>query len=347
MAIGFEDGVFPELVTAGRALGMGGAYVARADDSSSVFYNPAGLGSVRGWQFHMSNFHIEFNKRWSDAAAGGQLLEATTNITKAFDIDGLRQLAGTSTKPMTSRFSVMPNLTTRYFSAGFLYAMTTRATYNSTSAKFEYADRLDYGPYAALTLALFGGVVKFGAMTILQTRSEAIGDADPNVTLTLTDTDYNGGTFFNVTGGVKVTLPIAMLPTFAAKMHNVLGSTFSAGTGTGGAPTKIKSSMDLGFSISPQLGKITRLHFDVDWKDFSGLYTDTKLIRKILFGAELDFARTFFFRLGYSDGYGSFGIGVKAENIQVDLSSYARDLSASEYRGIRDRRFALTLSSGI
>ena len=32
-----------------RALGMGKAFIAVADDANSVFFNPAGLGTVQGW----------------------------------------------------------------------------------------------------------------------------------------------------------------------------------------------------------------------------------------------------------------------------------------------------------
>jgi hypothetical protein len=37
-----------ELGTSGRALGMGGAFLALADDESTAFYNPAGLGFLHG-----------------------------------------------------------------------------------------------------------------------------------------------------------------------------------------------------------------------------------------------------------------------------------------------------------
>jgi outer membrane protein OmpA-like peptidoglycan-associated protein len=41
-----------------RPLGMGGAYVAVADDDNVLFYNPAGLGSLQRWQFTLPAFQL-------------------------------------------------------------------------------------------------------------------------------------------------------------------------------------------------------------------------------------------------------------------------------------------------
>jgi hypothetical protein len=60
----------------------------------------------------------------------------------------------------------------------------------------------------------------------------------------------------------------------------------------------------------------------------------------------LDFSRIFFFRLGYGDGFGSAGLGVKSKRLEFDITTYAVDTTASAYRGKEDRRFALSVSSG-
>ena len=54
-----------------------------------------------------------------------------------------------------------------------------------------------------------------------------------------------------------------------------------------------------------------------------------------------------FVRLGYGDGFGSVGIGVKAREFQVDLTTYAVDTTSSEFQGEEDRRFVFSISSGI
>lgn len=346
--ISFEDAVFPELATSARALAMGNAYISRVDDASSVFYNPAGLGTVRKGHFHMSNFHIEANKGWLGAGTGGKVSDAFSNFPKGFSLDGTRKLLIEKTPGLIShsRFHALPNFTVRYFSAGYLFSKKGRSTLTADGNTFEYADRLDHGPYAAFNFSLLGGVIKFGLSGILLTRKEANGTHDANTTIDLKDSEYNKGTGIISTAGFRLTLPIALLPTFAINRHNVFGQKFSAAGGSAGAPDKIKSSMDAGFSITPQVGNATRIHLEVNYKDWSQEYTGVSTARRITFGMEMDFMRVMFVRFGYGDGFGSAGLGMKTQKVEFDLTTYAVDTTSSSFRGAEDRRFVLSLSSG-
>lgn len=351
-AMDFEDAVFPELVTSSRALAMGNAYLCRVDDSAAAFYNPAGLGSVRISHFHLTNVHLETNKGLIDTTTGGTLTSAASNLSKAYDLDGSRQLLKESRgKIFHNRVQTMPNIITRYMTMGYFLSQQSRSTIpfddqvtDASGAQFEYAFRRDHGPYWALNLSLFGGVLKFGGTGILLNRIEATGDADPNVSFELQDGDYYKGTAFVVEGGARLTLPIALLPTFSAVYHNALGSTFSGRAK--GAPPKIKSTMDIGFSVTPQIGKFVRVHLEVNYKDATGLHADVNATRKVLAGMEIDFARVMFVRLGYGDGFGSGGIGIKTRRLEFDLTTYAVDTTTSGFRGQEDRRFVISLSSG-
>lgn len=345
--ISFEDGVFPELATSGRALAMGNAFIAKVDDASAVFYNPAGLGTVRYPHIHLSNFSFETNKGSIQAVTGGAVTNTFTNIAKPLTIDGLRSLMRTHVGDIAhSRLHALPNFTSRYFSVGYLIAKRSRAIVTSTSSTtgFEFADRLDTGPYAAMNFSLFGGILKFGASGILLYRKEINRSVDPNATITTSSDSYNTGLATIATGGFKFTLPIVFLPTFAANMHNMLGKEFSASGA--GAPTKIPSSIDVGFSVTPQIGTNTRIHLEINYKDITSQFSDISMTRKILFGAELDFSRVFFFRVGYGDGFGSAGLGIKSKKLEFDLTTYAVDTSSASFRGNEDRRFVIGLSSG-
>lgn len=348
-AIEFEDAIFPELATSARALAMGNAYVAKADDASAAFYNPAGLGSVRFPHLHLSNFHLELNKGWIDSSGGGKATDMPGNIVKGFSLDGQRQLL--KDKPgliSHSRLHAIPNFTARYFSMGYLFSKRIRSTVidSNSATGFEYADRLDHGPYAALNLSLFGGVFKAGVSAIMLSRAETFGSANPQVNLNVADSAYKRGTGMILTGGAKLTLPITFLPTFAFTMHNMADKGFTMGVRDGGEPDKIKPAVDVGFSITPQIGQSTRIHLEANYKDLNKEYPDVASSRKVLLGAELDFARTFFIRFGYGDGFGSFGLGIKHRKLEFDLTSYAVDTTASSFRGKEDRRFAMSFSSG-
>lgn len=345
--IGFEDAIFPELASSSRAEAMGNAFICKVDDASAAFYNPAGLGTVRYPHLHLSNFLLESNRGLMKAATGGTLSNALSNVTKGFSLDGIRQLIKGSPREIAhSKLQALPNFTMRYFSLGFLVAKRTRATVTDTlsTTGFEFADRLDLGPYAAVNFSMFGGVFKVGASGVILTRKEINSAADPNATLTVGSNSYNKGTAAIVTTGARLTLPIEFLPTIAVKMHNTLKKSFSAGGA--GAPTTIPSSIDVGASITPQIGTSTRIHLEFNYKDIGGEYSGISMTRRMLMGLEVDFARTFYFRLGYGDGFGSGGIGIRTPRLEFDLTTYAVDTTASSFRGKEDRRFVLGLSSG-
>lgn len=347
-AIGFEDAVFPELATSGRALAMGNAYISKVDDASAAFYNPAGLGTVRYPHLHLSNFSIETNKGIMSAATGGNITTAFGNLSKVTSLEGMRQLLvkhpGTFSH---SRLHALPNFTSRYVSFGYLFAKRTRAVVTSATSTtgLEFADRLDHGPYGALNISLFGGIFKAGASMILLNRKELTTIADPTATLVVSPNSYYKGSALITTFGTRLTLPIDLLPTFAATMHNGLKRPFTK-TGGAGAPTTIPTSIDGGFSITPQIGTATRIHLEADLKDITMANKGVSFTRRLLLGMELDFSRVFFFRLGYGDGFGSAGLGAKTKKLEFDLTTYAVDTTASGYRGNEDRRFVLSISSG-
>ncbi len=347
-AVDFRDAIYPEFATSARALAMGNAYVAKVDDGAAAFYNPAGLGTVRKAHFHLSNLHLEVNKDWIDLGTGGDLTDAFSNFAKGFSVDGTRNLLKDHPGKFShSRFHFMPNFTTRYFSLGYLYSMQTRAAYGTQeNAQFEYARRIDHGPYMALNLSLFGGILKFGVTGIYLTRKEAYGESDIGTAIELNDPDYQKGSAFMLTTGMKLTLPYYALPTFAIKMNNTSSQEFSAADGFGGAPDMVKPSVDLGFSLTPQIGKVMRIHWEVNYKDATGEYSNVSTSRKIAVGMEVDIRRVIFVRLGYADGFGSAGLGLKTRKLEFDLTTYAVDLSDSAFRGDEDRRFVMSISSG-
>lgn len=345
--IKFQDAAFPELGTSGRALAMGNAFICKVDDSTSAFYNPAGLGTVRWAHLHLSNFMIQANRDVMNMSGGGSFTKSLSNFSKATGLDGQRQLLLDNRGDMVyERFQMMPNFTAKYFTMGYLVSKQLRSTLDKDpNAKFEYADRLDHGPYVALNLSLYGGVFKLGVSGIYLSRNELIKESDPNQALTWTGDDYNKGSAFIWTVGSRLTLPIAWLPTVAAVLHNASKAEFKGRAA--GAPENIEQTLDVGFSITPILANFVYVHMEVDVKDLSNSYQDVTSSRKILAGIEFDFARRFFIRGGYGDGWGSGGLGLRTKALEVDLTTYAVDTTANAFRGREDRRFVLSLSSGI
>ena len=346
-AIKFEDAIFPELATGGRALAIGNAYTAISNDASSAFYNPAGLGTVRFPHIHLSNIHLEFNKGWLNLTTEGAGEDYYENFPEGFSLDGLRGLL--QKKPgriASSRFHAIPNITMRYLSLGYLVSKHTRtALGKGQNDLFEYASRFDHGPYGALNLSLFGGVFKVGASVTHLRRKEVFGEASASEKLPDDDDlPYKKGSSTHVVAGAKLTLPTPWLPTFSGTLHNAASDDFSAGTSAG--PPEIKQTTVVGLSLSPQVGKLVRIHLAVDYKDLSKQHKDIENTRRWAGGAEFDIARKFFLRFGYGDGYGSGGLGIKSRKLEFDLTTYAVDRTSKSWRGKEDRRFSMTISSG-
>ena len=72
---------------------MGDAFIGKVDDSMSVFYNPAGLGSVRKTHFHLTNFILNLTG-WTKPSFGGKLTDVAENVIDAFSLDGIREAFG-------------------------------------------------------------------------------------------------------------------------------------------------------------------------------------------------------------------------------------------------------------
>ena len=344
-AVEFQDAVFPELAISSRALAMGNAYLAKSDDNYAAFYNPAGLGTVRYPEFHLVT-HIETNNNWIQNSNEGNFFNFFSNISDSFDLEGTRrQLLRRRDQITFGRLHLLPHFTMRYFTAGYLYAKKNKTLIRGGNSPFEFAKRTDHGPYAAMNLSLFGGVFKVGAMGIMLNRYDIQGNLPNDIAVALTNQHRRRGNAMIVNYGSKLTLPIVNLPTFSLQTHNVMGKSFSTEDGLL-APASITRAVDMGFSLTPQIGRYGRMHIEVNYRDI-GKKHDISNLRRFAMGIEFDYVRALFFRLGYGDGYGSFGLGFKTKDVTVDMTSYAVDTSDDDFRGRADRRFAFSISSGI
>lgn len=351
-ALDFEDHAFPEFVTSARALAMGNAYICKVDDSWSAFYNPAGLGTVRRPQFHLGNIHLEASSGLTRIVGSGPAYEIPKNYMNSFDPNEMRTaLAENKGELAHSRVNFFPNFTVRGLTLGYMASQRNRATINdldpdpnNAANTFEVAERRDHGPVMSLSGSLFGGVFKVGASAVYLIRRDLYKSFTPTDPVNISDSDYKSGKSLQVTAGTRLTLPVALLPTFSAVLRNATNNDWDGASDNGG-PDKIKQTIDAGFSITPQIGKIARLHMEVNLKDLGDSY-DTDVKRRMAAGMELDFRRRLFLRLGYGDGWGSGGIGVRTRTFIMDLTTYAVDRSLDGFREEEDRRWVFSISSG-
>lgn len=345
----FEDATSPELLTSARALAMGNAYMSKVDDAWSAFYNPAGLGTVRGIQFHLANLHLETNNDFLDVTGGsGNFTDSISNYSSALTPTGLRTLLAENPGNTThARVQAFPNITFRGLTLGYMYSKQNRARLLSPTSDFEIAERIDQGPVFALNLSLFGGIVKIGASAIHLTREQLQKDFASGDPIDVNKAnDYVGGAMTHMTAGLRVTLPFYLLPTFSAVVRNSSNQDWHTPQFSG-TPERIPQTVDASFSITPFTGRTSRMHIEVGVKDLGDRYEDVPSARKTMAGFEFDYMRTFFVRGGYGDGWGSAGIGVRNRSFIFDLTSYAQEGSISGVREKEDRRFVLSISQGL
>ena len=349
----FEDHAFPEFVTSARALAIGNAYICKVDDAWSAFYNPAGLGTVRNPQFHIANLHLEASSGLTKVLGPGPASEIPGNYMDSFDPTEMRTMLAENKGVLThSRFNFFPNFTVRGLTLGYMASQRNRAIINDVNTAdpndplntFEIAERRDHGPVMSLSGSLFGGVFKVGASAVYLIRRDLYKSFGPTAPTVVDNTDYKSGKSLQITAGTKVTLPIVLLPTLSAVLRNATSNAWDNVSDNGG-PEKIKQTIDVGFSITPQISKSARLHMEVNLKDLNNSY-DTDAKRRAAAGMELDFNRRLFVRLGYGDGWGSGGLGVRTRTFIMDLTTYAVDRSLEGFREEEDRRWVLSLSSG-
>lgn len=74
-----QAGYYPKLFTGTRASGMGGAFVAVADDEQAIFMNPAGLAGVKGFTFNYAAADVEMS--WGTIATGLEGMSAFSSFS--------------------------------------------------------------------------------------------------------------------------------------------------------------------------------------------------------------------------------------------------------------------------
>ncbi len=94
-AMALDDGGGRSVFATGagnRALGLGGAYVAVADDASAVIFNPAGLGLVQRKEFQASQtdlFGFGFSEQYASLVLPHWRLGTASLTWRSFGVDGL------------------------------------------------------------------------------------------------------------------------------------------------------------------------------------------------------------------------------------------------------------------
>jgi hypothetical protein len=325
-----------------RALGMGDAYTALADDSSSLFYNPAGLARVRGLNWKIFSLH-----------AGASGLEAYNKIKDLNGSGGGDQLSDTIQKLYGDHVSSAVG-----GESMFTMPMLGIGVYNHTDALIKVDNPVypalqtdvinDYGYTLGVGVPL-GPFLQAGLNLRYVKRTGARLPLGASV---LADLDIDKlkaqvtrwGVGYAADTGMNLILPAPFFTATLSAVWKNMGKTNYRSENT----AQILPSDDNNITLGAALKFDTPVLSIAPALDFQNLNrTDIQLARKFNFGIEIGLPLVDI-RGGFREGYYTAGAGVNLGLFRVDVATYGVELGA--YPGqIEDRRYVaeFTMELGI
>lgn len=299
-----------------RTLGMGGAAVAITSDDTSLYRNPANLGSLR--DLYGTLFDPE--------------IEGSSNLT-ASKIDVASVMSNLSSKPDTyyrAKQQLSPALVRRNFGIGLIYRNEINAEITSvapTVMDTTYVN--DLGAILGANLRLFDGRIKIGASGRIFNRIEVINPALPVAGPTDLPTIGSEGTAYAFDAGILLQAPWAYLPTIGAVVHDIGDTQFRSDgirISTATRPLTVKQSVDAAIAIFPIHSNLFRSVWTLEYSDVTNSRNDTDNAKRIHVGIELNSRDIFFFRLGYNQRYLTAGFEIASENLSWQVASYGEEI---------------------
>ncbi|MBI1860150.1 MAG: hypothetical protein HYR96_04435 [Deltaproteobacteria bacterium] len=321
-----------------RPTGMGNAYLALADDSNSVWYNPAGLAKQKKWGMNL----LDANGAWDSQDTLNRLKNALFNGDNA-------NLLRPDTEMV--RFGIFPKFFAPYFTFGLFEqinsftdvgTVSTNDILNITAPSVDIFTFNDLGAIAGLGFP-FGPYLNFGASVRFFSRTGINSSISPNdllASLNLTDpTQFNSAVFTFLRNLLRTGYAIGLnvgflgevpLPrgypkwTVAAAAEDVGVTTFRGLTAGILAPEPIISTYSAGTALQYTLTKHTVLNIALDLRNLLEDHPDFKLVH---FGAEVRH-KFFALRGGVSMGHLTYGASLEfPPHTRIHFSSYAIELA--------------------
>lgn len=324
-----------------RTLGMGGASIAITSDETSLYRNPANLGSIRDVYGTIIDPEVE--------ASASFLTPILSKVSgKAFDISEI--MTTLSTNPNTyyhAKSQFTPSLTMRNFGFGLIYRNEVSAEMDSTSSNLDIKSQSDVGAIIGGNLRLFDGRIKIGASAKLINRIEVVNSALPVAGPTDLGTVGSEGTAIAYDGGLLIQLPWALIPTLGVVARDIGNTQFDKKDGlrltASSRPAMVSQSVDVAMSLFPIHGNQVRSVWTLEYSDVSNSRNDTDNAKRIHFGTEINVRDLFFLRAGYNQRYWTAGFEIASERLQWQVSSYGEEVGTLDAPK-EDRRYSTKIS---
>ncbi len=332
-----------------RALAMGNAFTAVADDHNALFYNPAGLARRDDWQVEIFNPRLAVSQDGKDfvsdivkIATGSMDLSSTTEA-----IGFVEGKVGT-----TNHFSLgmTPFFVMKNFGIGIGAELNASLEFHRfpsiyvdagprvmmpiSYARNFFEDRLSVG--VSVKPVFFTGVQREFSIQELTNLTSDSGSSS-------FDDYFIGGTGLGADVGFLFTPVETMKPTFGFTVMDIGGTPYKAmDMGSGGeltAPDIRLPTVNTGFSLVPwqQSGMYLMTTADVQ-----GINRPMSFSKKLHLGVEWGLGKIFKVSAGLKQGYLTGGFQLDMWLLKVRMATYAEELGTVA-GSIEDRRYMLEM----
>lgn len=337
----------PEFYRGVRAMGMGNAYTAVADDEDSVFYNPAGLAQIHQVRINLLNPKVSASK--DDFSARSDV----KNAAKSFDSASIARLFG---KDLYFNGSVFPNLVFPHFLIGYLaqadFHLTAR---NLAMPNVQVRDLVDNGLVSGAGFDFHGfsrkHYVRIGASLKWMARA-GFDTTIPTSKLITADKSYfeklSGGPSrgWGTTVGIQYEIPVTRASdlVLGSAFQDIGNLTFSNDLNKSVAPPPVEQNLSAGAAYIHRFGvnrsSISNIKFSAEGRNLTQENRDPRL--KLHLGSELEVG-PLAFQVGMNDLAYTAGVSVDMWFLKVAAATYAVENETLGYMDL-ERRYILQLS---
>ncbi|MDI6809411.1 MAG: hypothetical protein QME66_10580 [Candidatus Eisenbacteria bacterium] len=319
-----------------RTLGMGGAYLAIANDHNALYSNPAGLSRVRGMSISIPSISFHTNQDLIDISQDvTDFIDEHESEFADFDSvtdDFLRGLDPFDDRWMSFAVDPLVDLVFPHFGLG---------AYSTIDARFKI-DRGIYQPRISVqvkndmvgvvgiskSLGLLGKKMDIGVSAkYIQRRllSESLSGTDASTfdeesiqdMLDTLETAKTGLTF-----DIGALYPLNGATTLALVLKDVAGKVDDE---------TIPMTVNVGIASRPAILKIIPLFRNtVIAADVDDIFGEGSMLNRVHLGAETKFALLPFITLrgGFNQGYPTYGLGLNLLIVRLDFAYYGEELGS-------------------
>lgn len=326
-----------EFYNGARQMGMGGASVAVVSDETALILNPAALGKIRGKYLTIVDPEIHMGDNTSQI-----LKNKDYDLTKVVDPQKLLDiLVANPNKHFDSRIQLFPSLVFPNFGLGFLLTYNYDAENESATANFNVHYRNDTALLLGYNFRFFDGMIKLGFNLKYINRVETEQSVPMSSTGLVWKNMVDEGVGVGSDVGLILTGPWTYLPSIAAVVRDAGDTSYNMGGGmfynNRPKPDKTDQTVDVGVSLSPILGKFTRMQLTAELRDVMTEDNEEVATRRTHYGVEFNFYDKLFLRGGMNQGYWTAGTEIASENMQFQFAMYGEEIGTRNVKR-EDRR---------